>query len=93
MLREAPNEKDLIYMRPYTQNLHGLVKKSVTLSMLERLSLSYKLAKGFCFLGYRSVLHRDFKPHNIVMDQTLNPFIIDFGSCVPVYGASDFRVC
>lgn len=28
------NEKDLIYMKPYYQNLHGLVKKCQTLSMI-----------------------------------------------------------
>lgn len=28
------NEKDLIYMRPYNQNIYSLLKKSHTLSML-----------------------------------------------------------
>jgi len=77
-------------MRPYFQNLHSLLKKCKTLSFSERLSLAYRISKGFCFLGHRSVLHRDLKPNNIMVDQNINPFIIDFGSCAPIYRATNF---
>jgi serine/threonine protein kinase len=38
------------------------------------------------------VLHRDLKPHNIVVDYHNNPYIIDFGSCAPVYREDTFKV-
>ena len=86
------NEKDLIYMRPYFHNLYLIVKRCKTLSFEERLALAYKVAKGMCFLGAKGVLHRDLKPHNIMVDHALNPFIIDFGSCAPAYRDSCFKV-
>jgi len=79
-------------MKPYAYSLYTIIKKSQTLSFAERLSLSYKLAKGMCFLNYWSILHRDFKPHNIMVDHMLNPVIIDFGSCAPVNRSSSFEV-
>ena len=54
--------------------------------------MAYKLAKGMCFLNYWDVLHRDFKPQNVLIDQFKNPFIIDFGSCVPINGSTNFKV-
>lgn len=89
---ENRNEHDYIYMKPYVHNLYVIVKKCKTLSFEERLNIAYKISKGFCFLTSRAVLHRDFKPQNIMIDQFLNPFIIDFGSCAPVYRETNFKV-
>lgn len=86
------SEKDYIYMKPYFHNLHVIVKKCKTFSFEERLSIAFKLSKGLCFLTHRSILHRDFKPTNIMIDQALNPFIIDFGSCAPIYRYNKFKV-
>ena len=52
--------------------------------MADRLVICYRISKGLCFLGSKNVLHRDFKPHNIMIDKLLNPFIIDFGSCARI---------
>lgn len=79
-------------MNPYFQNLYGLVKKCQTLKVIDRLILAYKLSKGMCFLNYWSVLHRDFKPHNIMVDYNLNPVLIDFGSCAPIFRCTNFEV-
>lgn len=79
-------------MRPYFHNLYLIVKRCKTLTFEERLALAYKVSKGMCFLGAKGVLHRDLKPHNIMVDHSLNPFIIDFGSCAPAYRDSCFKV-
>ena len=79
-------------MRPYFHNLYTIVRKLKTFSLSERLSVAYKIATGLCFLTSKSVLHRDFKPHNIMMDQAFNPSIIDFGSCAPAYHENRFKV-
>lgn len=79
-------------MKPYPQNLYYVISKCKTLSVVERISIAYRLAKGFCFLGSKAVLHRDFKPQNVMVDNFFNPYIIDFGSCAPVYRATNFEV-
>ena len=89
---EDRTEADFIYMPPYYHNLYNVGSKCKTFSFEERLSVAYKISKGLCFLTSKSILHRDFKPHNIMMDQFFNPFIIDFGSCAPIYHETSFKV-
>ena len=72
-------------MKPYYDNLYSFVKKCKVLSISERLNIAYKISKGMCFLRSKSVLHRDLKPHNIMVDNKNDPIIIDFGSCAPIY--------
>lgn len=38
---------------------------------------------GIGFLSYYSILHRDIKPNNIVLDKKSSPRLIDFGSARP----------
>lgn len=47
-----------------------------------KLDLAYKIAKSLCFLFSAEILHRDFKPQNVVVDSFLTPKLIDFGSCI-----------
>jgi len=79
-------------MRPYPDTLYSFVRESKTLTFSERLSIAFKISKGLCFLGARSILHRDFKPQNIMMDNLHSPYIIDFGSCAPTYHENSFQV-
>ena len=78
-------------MRPYSQNLYEIIKECKTFSLNQRMIIAYQISKGLCFLASQSILHRDFKPQNIMIDQALNPFIIDFGSCAPTYRNTTFR--
>ena len=86
------NEKDLIYMKSYYQNVDYIIRKCPTLSTKDRLSLIYRISLGLCFLGSRNIIHRDLKPHNIVVNSSLTPHIIDFGSCCSIYGTNSFVV-
>ncbi len=77
-------------MKSYYQNVDYIVRKCHTLSIKDRLSLIYRISLGLCFLNAKEILHRDFKPHNIVVNNCLTPHIIDFGSCSSVYGSTSF---
>ena len=48
----------------------------------QQFQLVRDLVKGVQFLNSTSVIHRDLKPDNIVIDSQLCPKIIDFGSSV-----------
>jgi serine/threonine protein kinase len=77
-------------MKSYYQNVDYIVRKCLTLSVKDRLNLIYRISLGLCFLMSKNILHRDFKPHNIVVNPSLTPHIIDFGSCCPSLGFSSF---
>lgn len=44
-----------------------------------------QVLEGICFLADKSILHRDLKETNILVDNDLNVKFIDFGSCCGVY--------
>jgi len=77
-------------MKSYYQNVDYIVKKCTTLSIKDKLTLLYRISLGLCFLASKNTIHRDFKPHNIVVNAALTPHIIDFGSCCSVYGSNAF---
>lgn len=77
-------------MKSYNQNVDYIVRKCKTLSIKEKLSLLYRISLGLCFLSSKNIIHRDFKPHNIVVNSALTPHIIDFGSCSSMYGSNSF---
>lgn len=77
-------------MKSYYQNVDYIVKKCTTLSIKDKLTLLYQISLGLCFLSSKNILHRDFKPHNIVVNTALTPHIIDFGSCCSVYGTTSY---
>lgn len=77
-------------MKSYFQNVDYIVRKCSTLTIKDRLSLLYRISLGLCFLSSKNIIHRDFKPHNIVVNSALTPHIIDFGSCCSAYGSNAF---
>lgn len=77
-------------MKSYFQNVDYVVRKCLTLSIKDRLSLLYRISLGLCFLSSKNVVHRDLKPQNIVVNSAYTPHIIDFGSCCSVYGSNSF---
>lgn len=56
-------------------------------TVLEKYDLSWRekdiigigIGKGIQFLHNKGIIHRDLKPSNILMDQSLNPKLSDFG--------------
>ena len=86
------SDKDSIFMKPYLHTLKSLVDNSISLSLSKKLTISHHLAKGLSFIGYWGVLHRDLKPANVMVDSSLRPVLIDFGSCAPIIGDTHFKV-
>ena len=46
--------------------------------------------KALCFLSAKDILHRDFKPDNIMIDNSHKVNVIDFGSSAPHYESKKF---
>lgn len=69
-------------MNSYKKDVHNYIKNNSNISIKNKLKMCYKIAKGLCFLHSKRILHRDFKPQNIVIDANFSPKIIDFGSSI-----------
>ena len=84
------DHSDIIFMEYYNENLEEFIttKRFMSKTIFNKLQIAYKMAKGLCFLSSRGILHRDFKPQNVMLtyDRQLGyePKIIDFGSCIGV---------
>ncbi len=57
---------------------------------LDRASALFgQICSGLAFAHSRGVIHRDLKPSNIMLDQTGNAFLADFGLAKLISGSSD----
>lgn len=53
--------------------------RSRRLPLRERLSLTLRVCRGVAHAHQRGIIHRDLKPSNILVDETGQPKIMDFG--------------
>jgi len=58
---------------------HILFTKKVTLSFDRKCVMAHQMAEGLAFLHDLSVVHRDLKTANVILDDDLNCKICDFG--------------
>ena len=79
-------------MNIYKNNVFSLFSNNKTIVIKNRLVLAYGIAKGLCFLSSKGIVHRDFKPHNVLIDNTMNPKIIDFGSSAAKHNSAAVKV-
>ena len=60
-------------------DLHGLLVHGVTFSDAHRKSITKQLLRGLAYLHHRSVLHRDLKGSNLLLNNQGTLKIADFG--------------
>ncbi|KAF0904561.1 hypothetical protein E2562_035456 [Oryza meyeriana var. granulata] len=84
-------ERILVYEFMQKGSLHNIIfpehstdkTKGALLNWSKRLQIIKGLAEGLLYLHKDSwIVHRDFKPSNILLDHDMNPKIADFGSAV-----------
>lgn len=55
------------------------LKKSLTLSIEQRLRIARDVARVYFYMHSLGIVHRDLKSHNILVDEHLNIKVCDFG--------------
>ncbi len=53
--------------------------KNHSYSLSDKLAIFIQLADALALAHSRDVIHRDLKPHNVIISGDLNPIILDFG--------------
>ena len=66
-----------IIMKRYNIDLHDALRKKI-LGKKDRERIALKLLEAVVFLHDNGIIHRDIKPENILLDDNLNPVLIDF---------------
>ena len=60
----------------------GFISDNAQLTHFQTIDLALDIAIGMEYLHKLNVIHRDLKPGNIVLDESMRPKITDFGLSV-----------
>lgn len=79
---DEENQTTPVIMTPYEENgsLDKVIKKNPpNLDFTQKYIIMYGIAAGMYYLHKRNIIHRDIKPENILINDSLEPQITDFG--------------
>jgi serine/threonine-protein kinase len=69
------------------RTLKQLIREEAPLDPIRAIDITLEILKAARFAHRRGVIHRDLKPHNVIIDDTDHPKVTDFG--IARAGASD----
>ncbi len=61
------------------ETLKEMVEREGPLPVAEALSLAHQVARALAFAHARGIVHRDVKPHNVLVDEERGAKVTDFG--------------
>ena len=73
--------RDRAYIAPYYKSSLIEILNKGKMSEETARNLAQKLCLGLTYIHMSSLAHMDIKPDNIMLDDDMNPIIIDFGLC------------
>nr|XP_043638317.1 uncharacterized protein LOC122609332 [Erigeron canadensis] len=76
--REA-NEMILIYEFASKGSLSDYLRSKLSLTWSHRIQICLQVAQGINYLHTNTIIHRDIKSQNILLDENLNAKVADFG--------------
>jgi eukaryotic-like serine/threonine-protein kinase len=71
------------------ESLHSILKSSAEGPLAEALEFTYKLTEAMEHAHNRSIVHRDIKPRNVIINMRNEPILMDFGLAKDVAATSN----
>ena len=76
---ELDNHQFIVFEHVPGENLKDFVRRRGPLPVDEALALTGQIARGLAFAHEHGVVHRDVKPQNVLLDESGNAKVTDFG--------------
>jgi eukaryotic-like serine/threonine-protein kinase len=83
-LGESEGHPFIVFEYVAGETLHDLVRREGRLSVRSALAITREVAYGLAFAHEHGVVHRDVKPHNVIIDSEGTPKVTDFGIARPL---------
>lgn len=82
-----------LYIEQYDSTLLSLIHDKEIKPFSTRVQIMRKILLGLKFMADSNICHRDIKPSNIMINNTCDPKIIDFGSTISAYNQKVIMSC